>query len=288
MYSAGYISIFLLISQIINSNNQNLIKLIIMKNINKFFLPLLFTIIFVQNSFGWGQKGHDIVADIAENHLTRKSRKIVNDLLDGKSMLYWSNWLDNASHTPEYAHTKTWHYKNVDQGYTYETMKAEPNGDVVTAIKEQIEILKSKESFKEQKQLALKMLIHLVGDLHQPMHMGHLSDLGGNKWTVTHFNRTTNLHSLWDTPMIESGHSWSHTEWTEELDRLNQTEVNSICSGSIDDWAKQTLAIATDIYLSTPQNSRLSYDYHAKWTPIVEQQLLRGGLRLAYILNQVF
>ena len=259
-----------------------------MKTLYRFVCAAILFAVGVQEIFAWGQKGHDVVAYIAECNLSPRAYKKVVAALEGHSPVYYANWLDGASHTPEYAYTKTWHYKNVDQGYTYETMKAEPNGDVVTAIKEQIEILKSKESSKEHKQLALKMLIHLVGDLHQPMHMGHLSDLGGNKWTVTHFNRTTNLHSLWDTPMIESGHSWSHTEWTEELDRLNRTEVNSVCSGSIDDWAKQTLAIATDIYLSTPQNSRLSYDYHAKWTPIVEQQLLRGGLRLAYILNQVF
>ncbi len=259
-----------------------------MKNINKFFLPLLVSIIFAQNSWGWGQMGHDIVANIAENHLTRKSQKAVNELLDGKSMVYWSNWLDNASHTPEYAYTKTWHYKNVDQDFTYDTMEQEPNGDVVSAIKNQVEILQNKKSLKEDKQLALKILVHLVGDLHQPMHMGHLSDLGGNKWTVTHFNRTTNLHSLWDTPMIESGHSWSHTEWTEELDRVNHSEIKKICYGSIDEWAKETLAITTDIYQSTPENARLSYDYHAKWTPLVEQQLLRGGLRLAYLLNNIF
>ena len=167
-------------------------------------------------------------------------------------------------------------------------MKPEPNGDVVSAIKNQVEILQNKKSLKEDKQLALKILVHLVGDLHQPMHMGHLSDLGGNKWLVNHFNRSTNLHSLWDTPMIESGHSWSHTEWTEELNRISKNEIKNVCKGSIDDWAKETLAIATDIYNSTPEKSRLSYDYHAKWTPIVEQQLLHGGLRLAFLLNQIF
>lgn len=259
-----------------------------MKHFNYFFSSLILTMLFVQNSWGWGQMGHDIVANIAENHLNRKTQKAVNELLEGKSMVYWSNWLDNASHTPEYAYTKTWHYKNVDQGFTYDTMEQEPNGDVVTAIKSQLEVLKSKESTTEQKQLALKIIIHLVGDLHQPMHMGHRTDLGGNKWLVNHFNRSTNLHSLWDTQMIESGHSWSHTEWTEELNRISKNEIKNVCKGSIDDWAKETLAIATDIYNSTPEKSRLSYDYHAKWTPIVEQQLLHGGLRLAFLLNQIF
>jgi hypothetical protein len=259
-----------------------------MKIYQKNLLFLMLALLYFPNSWGWGQIGHDVVANIAQNHLDRRARKAVDKLLEGKSMVYWSNWLDNASHTPEYSYTKTWHYKNVDKNQTYETMELEPQGDIVTAIKGQLLLLKSVETSEEQKQLAIKILIHLVGDLHQPMHLGHRSDLGGNRWSVTHFNRNTNLHSLWDTPMIENGHSWSHTEWTDQLDRLNRLEVNKICLGDVDDWAKETLAIATEIYDTTPPNARLSYDYHARWTPVVEQQLLRAGIRLAYLLNDIF
>ena len=63
------------------------------------------------SAFGWGQKGHDVTAFIAENHLTPTTRAAVDSLLEGRSMVYWANWLDNASHTPKYAYTKTWHYK---------------------------------------------------------------------------------------------------------------------------------------------------------------------------------
>jgi hypothetical protein len=56
----------------------------------------------------------------------------------------------------------------------------------------------------------------------------------------------------------------------------------------VDDWARETFAIATEVYGSTPQGSKLSYDYQARWTPVIEQQLLRGGLRLAHLLNSVF
>ena len=92
-------------------------------------------------SFAWGQKGHDVVAHIAECHLTTAAADSVGALLDGKSPVYWANWLDNASHTPEYAYTKTWHYKNIDEGVDYADAPLNPKGDVVTAIREQIYIL---------------------------------------------------------------------------------------------------------------------------------------------------
>lgn len=236
----------------------------------------------------WGQKGHDVTCEIAERHLSRKARRVVDMLLDGKSMVYWGNWLDNASHTPEYAYTKTWHYKNVDEGVSYEDASQEPKGDVVTAITEQLRVLGDEASAVETRRVALKMLVHLVGDLHQPMHLGHRSDLGGNLWPVVFFGSEKNLHEIWDTDVLENGHKWSYTEWADEIDRLDKAERKALCGGTVEDWARETLKVATEVYSATPRNAALSYDYLARWTPTVEQQLLKGGLRLAYLLNNIF
>ena len=81
--------------------------------ISRYALPAVLAACSLQ-VFGWGQKGHDTVAYIAECHLTPATKQAVESLLDGKSIVYWANWLDNASHTPEYAYSKTWHYKNID------------------------------------------------------------------------------------------------------------------------------------------------------------------------------
>ena len=94
----------------------------------------------------WGQKGHDVVAYIAEKHLSKRTLKRVTEVLDGNSLVYVANWMDNASHTPAYAYTKTWHYKNIDAGVAYEDAELEPNGDVVTAIHAQLQVLKDKAS----------------------------------------------------------------------------------------------------------------------------------------------
>lgn len=240
------------------------------------------------SAWAWGQKGHDTVAYIAECHLTEAAADSVAAILDGKSPVYWANWLDNASHTPDYAYTKTWHYKNIDEGIPYAEAPLNPEGDAVTAIREQIAILSNPVSTKSQKELAMKILIHVVGDIHQPMHVGHLSDRGGNNVKVRFFDRDTNLHSAWDSSIIGSGHAWTYTEWQQQLDRLPEAEAAAEAAGNVDQWAEQTYDIATEVYNYFAPGCKISYDQIAHWTPVVEQQLLRGGLRLARILNTLY
>ena len=125
-------------------------------------LALVAVLLTAFNAFGWGQKGHDVTAAIAERHLTPAARAAVDSLLEGRSMIYWANWLDNASHTPEYAYSKTWHFKNVNPDERYEEAYANPAGDVVTAIRSRIEILTDTAAAAPAKAEALKMLVHLV------------------------------------------------------------------------------------------------------------------------------
>ena len=237
----------------------------------------------------WGQKGHDTVAFIAENHLTPATKAMVDSLFDGKSIVYYSNWLDNASHSPEYAYSKTWHYKNIDADETFRSARVNPDGDVVQAIYSQSAVLADPDIVKDQKALALKMIVHLVGDLHQPMHMGHASDLGGNRWNVKFFGSPANLHSIWDSRVLGSGHKWSYTEWQQQIDRADSVTTAEILTNAYpENWAEQSYEIAKKIYETTPVNTDIKYDYIAEWTPVIEKQLLSGGLRLADLLNTVF
>ena len=239
--------------------------------------------------FGWGQKGHDTVAYIAECHLTPTTKSAVEEILDGKSIVYYSNWLDNASHTPEYAYSKTWHYKNIDADQTFETAAVNKDGDIVEAIGKQITLLSDKNTTKEEKNLALKILVHLLGDIHQPMHMGRASDRGGNSHRVSFFDRSSNLHSVWDSSLPEAAHKWSYSEWQNQIDRASQKdEAAIIADKNPSSWGKETYLIATEIYNQTPENTKISYDYIAEWTPIIESQFLKGGLRLADLLNSIF
>lgn len=241
------------------------------------------------SAFGWGQKGHDVTAFIAEKHLTPDAKAACDSILGGKSIVYWANWADNACHTPQYEYTKTWHYRNIDAGHDYDKFPRNESGDVTTAIKGQYAVLADPTASLEDKQLALKLLVHFVGDIHQPMHMGHLSDRGGNNVKVKYFNSDRNLHGIWDSSLVESAHNWTFTEWQNQIDRASKAEEASIiASADPDDWGKETFAYATEIYDKTPEGTNISYDYIAEWTPVIEQQLLKGGLRLAHLLNSLF
>lgn len=240
------------------------------------------------DAFSWGQKGHDITCAIAQQHLTRRASKKIDKLLDGRSIVYWSSWMDTASHTPEYAYTRTWHYKNIDADESYDTATLNENGDVVTAINAQIDALKSGELDKEHAQIALRMLVHLVGDVHCPMHMAHKSDVGGNRWQVQYFGQGKNLHGIWDSDVLESSRKWTYSEWAREVDICDRKAAARIAEGNAYEWGRETFAITTEIYAHTPVGSKLSYDYVSEWSPVVEQQLLKGGIRLAAILNEIF
>lgn len=252
------------------------------------FLFLITALLCASQALAWGQKGHDVTAFIAENHLTPSAKAKVTAALDGHSLVYYANWLDNASNTPEYRYTKTWHYKNVDEGETYENAPLAKTGDVVVALNEIITKLKNGNLSHADENVALRMLIHLVGDMHQPLHMGHRSDLGGNKVSIVSFNRNTNLHSYWDSEIVDFVHKWSYSEWQYQLDRASADEEAKIVSGNIESWAKECVTLASGIYADTPEGSRVSYAYGAKYAPVVEQQLLKGGLRLASLLNAIY
>ncbi len=259
-----------------------------MKNYKKYLTTAVLSTMAL-SCYPWGQKGHDTICFIAENHLTDSTKIAVEKLLDGKSIVYYANWMDNASNTPEFAYSKTWHYKNIDEGETFANALLEPKGDVVKAIRIQTATLLSDSVSDEHKAIALKMLIHLVGDIHQPMHIGHRSDRGGNKWFVKYFGSPTNLHSLWDSKLVESAHKWSYTEWQQQIDRATPERIQDIiANGTPEKWGEECFRIATKVYNSTPQEGNLSYNYINNWTPVIESQFLNGGLRLADLLNSIF
>lgn len=254
----------------------------------KRFLILLVALCATVESFGWGQKGHDIVAYIAECNLTPRAYRKVVAALEGHSPVYYASWLDGASHTPEYAYTKTWHYANVDEGKSYQTQPRNEKGDVVQAVVEIVEKLKSGNLSPEEENINLRMLIHLVGDMHCPMHAGRLTDRGGNSVKVQFFGKNCKLHSLWDTEIVEAAHRWGYTEWQREIDRATKAEKREMVAGAPLDWFEQTHAAAVKVYEHTPEGASLSYDYVTYFTPTVEEQLLRGGVRLAHLLNEIY
>lgn len=243
----------------------------------------------VQSAFGWGQKGHDIIANLADRHLTTKARKAVNNALENRSMVYYASWMDNIRNMPEYEMTKTWHYGNVDEGETYESMKKEPKGDVLTALNMVVETLKDHKNISDSVEtLYVRFIIHLVGDMHCPMHAGRLSDRGGNSFTIRWFGKTTNLHSVWDTAFIESSRKWSYTEWADNIDYVSKYTRQNLSEGTPYEWFMETVAIAKQLYAGVEEGGNYSWDYMFDNFHILESQLRNAGYRLASLLNEIY
>lgn len=243
----------------------------------------------LQVSFGWGPKGHAVIADIAANHISKKTAKKVDAVLGGETMVDVSSWPDMVRKDPKYAHTATWHFLNVDEGYTYETMPKDPKGDVYTQLNYVIDELKGGKLSPEDEKVYLTLLIHLVGDMHCPLHTGHRSDLGGNMVPMKWFGQPTNLHSIWDSKLVESCRPWSYSEWTENIDRnLTRKQIKEIADQPMMAWVEQSLALSDAIYKDTPANGDYSYDYYFKYTDTVKKQFLDAGLRLARLLDEIY
>ena len=275
-------------------------KVIIRNNMKRIVISMLSILMMLEcvSVYAWGPKGHDVVAAIAEQHLTRKAKKEISKLLDGKSIVYYSSWMDNIQNSPYwndgYNKTKTWHYANVDKGHTYQTMTKNENGDVITGLEMLTDALTNHydELTDSMRVDYLKMIVHMVGDLHCPMHAGRLSDRGGNGTKVKWFGQQTNLHSVFDSKMIDSARKWSYSEWVDHLDRTDKKFKKGVMRGTYEEWFMDTVDNAAEIYeyveRQGKENPNLSYQFVYDFSPMLEQQLLLGGYRLAYVLNTIF
>jgi hypothetical protein len=254
----------------------------------KLLLSIVFLFLTLQLS-AWGGKAHDIIAHIAEQNLTPTAKAEVARLLNGRSMVYYAMWMDNIRSDGRFDFTATWHYANVDSGKTYATMPRVETGDVLTATDLSLQKIKSETENDSIRSMYLKFLIHLIGEIHCPMHAGRSTDRGGNDYHVIWFGDTINLHSLWDTNLLERTRRWSYTEWATNLTTgLSRADIDPMQRGTPYEWFDETVVLADYVYRHTPQNRNLRFDYIYKFSPVLERQLTLGGFRLAYILNTIF
>ena len=258
-----------------------------MKNL----IILLSCLLFAGSVYGWGQKGHDVTAYIAECHLTPEAAQKIDKVLNGHSPVYYCNWMDIASHTPEYNYTKTWHYLNIDEGQTLETMPRNPKGDVLTAVTTLVAELKAGGLAPEAETEKLKMLIHLVGDMHCPAHIKYTTH--DTKYDVLfedkyHKPHKFPIHSVWDNEIITTTRIWSVSEWADELDRLPKAERQAVAAGTPRDWLHDNAVVCEAQFEWAKPGQRLGQDFLNEALPLIERQIRNAGYRLARVLNELF
>lgn len=239
-------------------------------------------------ALAWGKEGHRVIGAIAQQHLDARAESSVRQILGVETLAEASNWPDFMRSDPSEFWQKTaspWHYVTVPQGKTYAEVGAPQEGDAVTALKRFAATVRDPNASMADKQLALRFIVHIVGDLHQPLHAGNGADKGGNDVRVTFQGRSTNLHAVWDSALVDD-EELSYTELTAWLSaRLTPEQLTAWSTPDPLVWIGESAAIRDTIY---PQTTLLSYAYVFANKAIVEQRLSQGGIRLAAYLNQLF
>jgi hypothetical protein len=242
-------------------------------------------------AFCWRTLGHRVIAEIAQQHLSKKAKKGIRELIGKESLAWWANWPDFIKSDSTWNYASKWHYVDLPGHMPKDSFIADlkklPPKNLYTQIPDMIAQLKNRSLPIEQRKIALYFLIHFVGDLHQPLHVGRDEDQGGNKITVYWFGEKTNLHSLWDSQLIDY-QQFSYSEYSRLLDIASEDDVKNWQSSSPDDWFYESHVLSDSIYDNTPAESKLSYRYNFQFQRILNQQLLKGGVRLAKLLNEAF
>ena len=244
-----------------------------------FFFPV--------STWAWGKTGHRIVGEIAERNLTKKARKALQQIMGHESLAMSSNYMDFIKSDTNYNHMYPWHYVNIPRGQTYDTSTPSPQGDVIQTIERLLNELKTKQFTDEDELFAIRCLVHLVGDIHQPMHAGLPDDRGGNDVKITWFGEASNLHRVWDGDMINYM-KLSYTEYATHLNHASKQQIKLWQSHTVRDWASESVGERERIYKMMPESTSWRYRYVFDHIATVEKRLLQAGIRLAGVLNEIY
>jgi len=206
--------------------------------------------------------------------------------LDGESLAFVSIHSDEIKSDKKFDEYFSWHFVNFHHDKKYGEEPIDENGDLVQGIKNCIFKIRDKKSTKLEKQFFIKMLVHLMGDLPQPLHVGNGEDKGGNDIKLKWFYADSNLHKVWDSKMINY-YKMSYSELSDNRKRLSKEEIEAIKKGSLLDWVYESKVLAEKVYKSAGAGDNLTYKYMYNNFPVVRSQLQKGGIRLAFVLEQI-
>ncbi len=251
----------------------------------------------------WGPTGHRVVARVAENHMTPAAKDAARGLIGPAGLAPIATWADSIRSDPRYIggvagrpDTRPWHYINLDgtDDFPATTAKASGNGTqhgirhLIDAIRHFERVLGDSQRPQADRAEALKWLVHLYGDLHQPLHVGLARDKGGNTIDVQWFGQRSNLHRVWDSGIIDRSRL-SFTEIVEFIDHPTAAEINERRRGDLRAWAAEGIALRAAVYGLPPVSgegpARLGYAYYDRHQATVYERLLTAGLRLSARLN---
>jgi hypothetical protein len=239
----------------------------------------------------WGEKGHEAVAQIAENHVTNKTKLAIKHLLGSENLADISNYADEIRADRAYKFTGSWHYVNVSAGYNFEqfsnTIRNMREDNVYKMILSCEQDLKDPNKSTTAKAFALKILVHLVGDLHQPMHISHAEDRGGNDIAVKFNGFDDNLHGLWDYALIDH-EKLSYKKMAIAYDDANPATIKKWQTDGLMVWLWESYQISEILYKEAQKDPNFGEAYYQSHLAVLHKRIEKAGIRLAGILNAIF
>ncbi|MCA6075540.1 S1/P1 nuclease [Fulvivirga sedimenti] len=255
----------------------------------KKLLILILSLSISLSGFGWGQTGHRAIGKIASKHLSKRTKRALAQIMGHESLAIASTWMDEVRSDDQYDYMTDWHWVTIPDGMTYEQAEKNPNGDIIATIERLIDELKAGHetmSIEKQKEY-IRILTHLIGDIHQPLHVGTGLDRGGNDARVTWFwNTPTNLHSVWDSRIINEK-ELSYTELAEAIDHTSKEVLATWQAATVRDWAYESMTYRKQVY-DIPEDGQLNYKYVYDNWGTVQYRLHQAGIRLAGVLNAIY
>lgn len=248
----------------------------------------LFAACTAQQVHAWGQTGHRITGAIAEKYLTPEALAAIRQLLPNESLAEASTYPDEMRSNPNEFWQKQagpYHYVTVPEGKHYHEVGAPEQGDAYSALAMFAKQVKDQTIPLAERQTALRFIVHIIGDLHQPLHAGNGTDKGGNDVKLEFFWSPSNLHRVWDSGLIDQ-RQLSYTEWTLWLsEKITPEQAAKWNTTDPLIYINESASMRDGVY---PESDKISWDYLYQNMPNVKKRLQQGGVRIAAYLNQLF
>ena len=291
----------------------------------QFCMALILLVVNVPDSAAWGPQGHRVIGLIADDHLKSEVKELIAEKFNINSLADVATWADRTRKKRK--EESSWHYTNIEEGqWTYNAERDCPDRACVTEkIYEFSGILVDRSTSLRERKDALKFLVHFVGDVHQPLHLGNLKDRGGGTLRFLYKGKVASLHYLWDGGLIDWGgeppqvgvdadsnaavaqtrppKAWSLfpagvarsrrvggaslLKYAARLNgRVSEVEVSTWSLSTVSDWANESRSLALKEAYNVDKDD-LSKAYIKRGQEIINLRLTQAGVRLAHLLNTI-
>jgi hypothetical protein len=254
-------------------------------------LSLYLTLLLPLPAFAWGTEGHKASAAITADRLCPAAALAVQELLDGMTVEEASTWPDRVRRESRWEHARDWHYINIGDEAPFSALieGAPGHGRLLSAIRENLALLADERAGGVRRREALSWVVHLVGDLHQPLHVGRSEDRGGNTISVRFQGQEMSLHELWDGALLRSA-GLRPDDYHRSLEPLAELGAAAWAQGTLEHWAFESRRLRPWVYDFDARRRvpLISKRYAETGRQLTSLRLAQAGVRTAWLLNRLW